>query len=157
MDSPVRKMQKKNDYNRHKLLRKIKRRRKADNEKQSKIAEKELKRRLKVTPPKFEDGKNQVIYPTLTDINYDQYRAQQLGYTPGSNGHYPSRDHITGDILKYPQHPTFLKALLDDARLGYYPVKDHKKGRSRTATWKGNEQILNQYRYFDNSYIGPFN
>lgn len=53
MESPVRKMQKRNDYNRHKLLRKIKRRRKAQAEQQSKAAEKELKRRLKLTPPRF--------------------------------------------------------------------------------------------------------
>lgn len=57
MDSPVRKMQKKNDYNRHKLLRKIKRRRKAAAEQQSKAAEKELRRKLKM--PKFGDGKSQ--------------------------------------------------------------------------------------------------
>lgn len=55
MESPVRKMQKKNDYNRHKLLRKIKRRRKAAAEQQSKAAEKELRKKLKM--PKFDDGK----------------------------------------------------------------------------------------------------
>ena len=154
MESPVRKMQKRNDYNRHKLFRKIKRRRKAAVEQQSKAAEKELKRRLKWTAPKFEDGKDTAIYPTLIDTNYDQYRAQQLGYGPADNGHYPSRDRITGDILKYPQHPTFLKALLDDARLLYLPTKDRKKGRSRTDTWDGNENILNNVNYFDHSYHG---
>lgn len=49
-------MQKRNDYVRYKTLRKINRRRKADQEKQSKIAEKELKKRLRFTPRKFEDG-----------------------------------------------------------------------------------------------------
>ena len=53
MDSPVRKMQKRNDYNRHKLLRKIKRQRKAQVKQQMVSAEKELKRRLRVTPPKL--------------------------------------------------------------------------------------------------------
>lgn len=53
MDSPVRKMQKRNDYNRHKLFRKIKRRNKARAEQESKAAEKELKRRLRTTPPRF--------------------------------------------------------------------------------------------------------
>lgn len=61
MDSPVRKMQKRNDYNRHKLLRKIKRRNKARAEQESKIAEKELKRRLRWTAPKFDDGKNPIL------------------------------------------------------------------------------------------------
>lgn len=53
MDSPVRKMQKRNDYNRHKLLRKIKRQRKAQVRQQMVSAEKELKRKLRVTPPRL--------------------------------------------------------------------------------------------------------
>lgn len=70
MESPVRKMQKRNDYNRHKLFRKIKRRRKAAAEQQSKAAEKELKRRLKWTAPKFDDGKDQYnFYPSAFDAN----------------------------------------------------------------------------------------
>lgn len=51
-------MQKRNDYVRYKTLRKINRRRKADQEKQSKIAEKELKKRLRFTPRKFYLGKD---------------------------------------------------------------------------------------------------
>lgn len=58
MESIKRKMQKRNDYVRYKTLRKINRRRKADQEKQSRIAEKELKKRLRFTPRKFEDGLN---------------------------------------------------------------------------------------------------
>lgn len=86
MESPVRKMQKRNDYNRHKLFRKIKRRRKAQAEQQSKAAEKELKKRLKWTAPKFEDGKNiknsnvyeyptivQELQNTLVNSNYNKY------------------------------------------------------------------------------------
>lgn len=57
MDSPVRKMQKRNDYNRHKLFRKIRRRRRAQAEQLSRIAEKELKKKLRVTPVKYDDGK----------------------------------------------------------------------------------------------------
>lgn len=53
MDSPVRKMQKRNDYNRHKLLRKIKRQRKARAEQEAHAAEKELKKRLKLKQPKL--------------------------------------------------------------------------------------------------------
>lgn len=55
MESPKRKMQKKNDYQRHKLFRKIKRRRKAQAEAEQQIAEKQLRRKLKL--PKFGDGK----------------------------------------------------------------------------------------------------
>ena len=47
MESPKRKMQKKNDYQRHKLFRKIKRRRKAQAEAEQQIAEKQLKKKLK--------------------------------------------------------------------------------------------------------------
>lgn len=47
MESPKRKMQKKNDYQRHKLFRKIKRRRKAQAEAEQHMAEKQLKKKLK--------------------------------------------------------------------------------------------------------------
>lgn len=47
MESPKRKMQKKNDYQRHKLFRKIKRRRKVQAEAEQHIAEKQLKKKLK--------------------------------------------------------------------------------------------------------------
>ena len=48
MESPKRKMQKRNDYQRHKLFRKIKRRRKAQAEAEQHIAEKQLKKKLKM-------------------------------------------------------------------------------------------------------------
>ena len=47
IESPKRKMQKKNDYQRHKLFRNIKRRRKAQAEAEQQIAEKQLKKKLK--------------------------------------------------------------------------------------------------------------
>lgn len=56
MESPKRKMQKKNDYQRHKLFRKIKRRRKAQAEADQQVAMKQLRKKLK--PPKFGDGKD---------------------------------------------------------------------------------------------------
>lgn len=55
MESPKRKMQKRNDYQRHKLFRKIKRRRKAQAEADQHIAEKQLRKKLKL--PKFGGGK----------------------------------------------------------------------------------------------------
>lgn len=55
MESPKRKMQKKNDYQRHKLFRKIKRRRKAQAEAEQQVAMKQLRKKLKL--PKFGDGK----------------------------------------------------------------------------------------------------
>lgn len=55
MESPKRKMQKRNDYQRHKFFRKIKRRRKAQAEAEQQIAVKQLRKKLKL--PKFENGK----------------------------------------------------------------------------------------------------
>ena len=67
MESPKRKMQKKNDYQRHKLFRKIKRRRKAQAEADQQIAEKQLRKKLKL--PKFGDGKEKV---NLDNAHFDK-------------------------------------------------------------------------------------
>lgn len=48
MESPKRKMQKKNDYQRHKLFRKIKRRRKAQAKADQQVAMKQLRKKLKL-------------------------------------------------------------------------------------------------------------
>lgn len=58
MESPKRKMQKKNDYQRHKLFRKIKRRRKAQSEADQHIAEKQIRKKLKL--PKFDRGEDEL-------------------------------------------------------------------------------------------------
>lgn len=58
MESPKRKMQKKNDYQRHKLFRKIKRIRKAQSEADQHIAEKQLRKKLKL--PKFDRGEDEL-------------------------------------------------------------------------------------------------
>ncbi len=63
MDTPIRKMQKRNDYNRHKLLRKIKRQRQQRKEQDEQIAEKELKRKLKLKQPRFAEGKDDITDP----------------------------------------------------------------------------------------------
>ena len=69
MESPKRKMQKKNDYQRHKLFRKIKRRRKAQAEAEQQIAEKQLRKKLKL--PKFGDGKTREVYTSDIHFNND--------------------------------------------------------------------------------------
>lgn len=58
MESPKRKMQKKNDYQRHKLFRKIKRRRKAQAEADQQVAMKQLRKKLKL--PKFDRGEDEL-------------------------------------------------------------------------------------------------
>lgn len=56
MDTPIRKYQKQKDYQRHKLFRKMKRRRRAAIEQAKDAPMKQLRRKLKI--PKFEDGKD---------------------------------------------------------------------------------------------------
>lgn len=95
MESPVRKMQKRNDYNRHKLLRKIKRRRKAAAEQQAHAAEKALKKKLRITPPKFKGGKN----PKDIDITYvdNPTYNEELGLFKDDNG------RVVGDSIVLPE------------------------------------------------------
>lgn len=85
MESPKRKMQKKNDYQHHKLFRKIKRRRKAQAEAEQQIAEKQLRRKLKM--PKFGDGKEKV---NLDNAHFDKEgnlvdNTTGIEYTPTSD------------------------------------------------------------------------
>lgn len=80
MDSPVRKMQKRNDYNRHKLFRKIRRRRRAQAEQLSRIAEKELKKKLRVTPVKY--GKGKISGGANFDEDVVDWIIREEGFSP---------------------------------------------------------------------------
>lgn len=97
MESPVRKMQKRNDYNRHKLLRKIKRRRKAAAEQQAHAAEKALKKKLRVTPPKYGDGKDALIYKNKDGqyVDSQDRPIEQIGWT--EDGRLRFRD-VNGNV-----------------------------------------------------------
>lgn len=85
IESPKRKMQKQNDYQRHKLFRKIKRRRKAQAKAQQEIAEKQLKKKLKL--PRFGNGKEKV---NLDNSHFDKEgnlvdNTTGISYTPISD------------------------------------------------------------------------
>lgn len=67
IESPKRKLQKQNDYQRHKLFRKILRRRKAQAGAQQEVAEKQLKKKLKI--PKYDTGKTREVY--TKDLSFD--------------------------------------------------------------------------------------
>ena len=95
MESPVRKLQKRNDYNRHKLLRKIKRRRKAAAEQQAHAAEKALKKKLRITPLKFESGKNPKDI-NITYVDNPTYN-EELGLFKDDNG------RVVGDSIVLPE------------------------------------------------------
>ena len=61
--------------------------------------------------------------------DYDQARANQLGYTPDETGHYPSRDYETGRYLKSVAHPTVSKSIYTDMGLGYDVFYNQKDGQ----------------------------
>lgn len=82
----------------------------------------------------WDQGKDPYLYyPT----DYDFVQARDLGYQPGQDGHWPSRNYKTGRYLKSPVHPTLYKGIISDNSLGYYPY--YKDGAIYTNTWKGNE------------------
>lgn len=89
MESPKRKMQKKNDYQRHKLFRKIKRRRKAQAEAEQQIAEKQLRKKLKI--PKFVGGK---------DINIK--KSKRGTFTKAAKQHGMSVQGFANKVLRNP-------------------------------------------------------
>ncbi len=77
------------------------------------------------------------------DNDYDMRAAYKAGMQPkwdeeDKSYHLGSRDPESGKILKSPHHSTFLKALVEDARLGYYPTMD-SNGKVYTETWEGNK------------------
>lgn len=102
MESPKRKMQKKNDYQRHKLFRKIKRRRKAQAEADQHIAEKQLRKKLKL--PKFDRGEDELsIYKKQAEMFND------ANSDPTLPGRLVDRNRITvnpetGDVIETGGH-----------------------------------------------------
>lgn len=102
MESPKRKMQKKNDYQRHKLFRKIKRRRKAQAEAEQHIAEKQLKKKLKL--PKFDRGEDELsTYKKQVEMFNDANSDPRLP------GRLVDRNRVTvnpetGDVMEVGGH-----------------------------------------------------
>lgn len=83
MESPKRKLQKKNDYQRHKLFRKIKRRRKAQAEADQQVAMKQLRKKLKL--PKFDTGDDaRMVY--LRDIVGHYQSGKDIHIKPSKRG-----------------------------------------------------------------------
>lgn len=102
MESPKRKMQKKNDYQRHKLFRKIKRRRKAQAKADQHIAEKQLRKKLKL--PKFDRGEDELsTYKKQVEMFND------ANSDPTLPGRLVDRNRITvnpetGDVIETGGH-----------------------------------------------------
>lgn len=102
MESPKRKMQKKNDYQRHKLFRKIKRRRKAQAKAEQQIAEKQLRKKLKL--PKFDRGEDELsTYKKQVEMFND------ANSDPTLPGRLVDRNRVTvnpetGDVMEVGGH-----------------------------------------------------
>lgn len=102
MESPKRKMQKKNDYQRHKLFRKIKRRRKAQAEADQQVAMKQLRKKLKL--PKFDRGEDELsTYKKQVEMFND------ANSDPTLPGRLVGRNRVTvnpetGDVMKVGGH-----------------------------------------------------
>lgn len=102
MESPKRKMQKRNDYQRHKLFRKIKRRRKAQAEAEQQIAEKQLRKKLKL--PKFDRGEDELsTYKKQVEMFNDANSDPRLP------GRLVDRNRVTvnpetGDVMEVGGH-----------------------------------------------------
>lgn len=102
MESPKRKLQKKNDYQRHKLFRKIKRRRKAQAEAEQHIAEKQLRRKLKL--PKFDRGEDE-----LSTYKKQAEMFNDANSDPRLPGRLVDRNRVTvnpetGDVMEAGGH-----------------------------------------------------
>lgn len=102
MESPKRKFQKQNDYQRHKLFRKIKRRRKAQAEAEQHIAEKQLRKKLKL--PKFDRGEDELsTYKKQVEMFND------ANSDPTLPGRLVDRNRVTvnpetGDVMEVGGH-----------------------------------------------------
>lgn len=92
MESPIRKLQKRNDYQRHKLFRKIKRRKKAKREQEQNIAEKQLRKKLKL--PKFDEGSDNT---NLIKIVNNQQSPYEQPVRFDEDGNLITRD-LTGNL-----------------------------------------------------------
>lgn len=91
---------------------------------------------------KYREWRSKLPYNlrNTNDNDYDMREAYKAGMQPTLEDdgfyHLGSRNPKTGRILKAPHHPTYLKAINTDARMGYYPRTE--KGITYTDTWEGN-------------------
>ena len=76
--------------------------------------------------------------------DYNYYRANQLGYTPDSTGHMPTRDDVTGMYLKSATHPTVMKGIVADLAEGYQPYYNKDTGRLHSSTFLKMPKLRNQ-------------
>ena len=145
MESPKRKMQKKNDYQRHKLFRKIKRRRKAQAEAEQQIAEKQLRKKLKI--PKFDTGDDARIVYLRDIVGHDPYTGQDILKTGErvnrrlSEVNVDQRDLSKVDAAERNKELMDLKEYMGDAAFDKYmsdlQTKKDIQNAQYQKTWQG--------------------
>lgn len=98
MESPKRKMQKKNDYQRHKLFRKIKRRRKAQAKADQQVVMKQLRKKLKL--PKFDRGEDELSTYKKQDVRIKP--SKRGTFTKAAKQHGMSVQGFANRVLRNP-------------------------------------------------------
>ena len=99
MESPKRKAQKSRDYRRHRMMRLLNRRKATAQEAMSEIAQKELMRKLRITPlKKFEDGKDAEYYAGVLDdvVITGNKRPANIVFDKDTGNYYRES---TGDVV----------------------------------------------------------
>lgn len=145
IESPKRKMQKKNDYQHHKLFRKIKRRRKAQAEAEQHIAEKQLRKKLKL--PKFDTGDDARMVYLRDIVGHDPYTGEDILKTGERvNRRLPSvnvnqRDLSKVDSAERNQELRDLRKYMGDAAFEKYmsdlQTKKDIQNAQYQKTWQG--------------------
>lgn len=145
IESPKRKMQKKNDYQRHKLFRKIKRRRKAQAEAEQHIAEKQLRKKLKL--PKFDTGDDARMVYLRDIVGHDPYTGEDILKTGErvnrrlSAVNVDQRDLSKVDAAQRNQELRDLRKYMGDAAFEKYmsdlQTKKDVQNAQYQKTWQG--------------------
>ena len=145
MESPKRKMQKKNDYQRHKLFRKIKRRRKAQTEADQQVAMKQLRKKLKL--PKFDTGDDARMVYLRDIVGHDPYTGQDILKTGErvnrrlSEVNVDQRDLSKVDAAERNKELMDLKEYMGDAAFDKYmsdlQTKKDIQNAQYQKTWQG--------------------
>lgn len=78
---------------------------------------------------------------------FDTKSSRASGAKRGAQGHLPSRDPRTGQVLKGLKHSTFDRAIRADAKAGFKPFVD--RGTGRVHTFKGGNPDAKRFQSVD--------
>lgn len=73
---------------------------------------------------KSNDNKLGVPYRDFNSSDYSYYDANKGNMPTEKGGHWTSRNNETGQILKSPDHPTFINELIEGLKKGYVPTEN---------------------------------